>query len=153
MRIPVRIAAALLALACSLPGAAQQINGYWRAASNNAAEITGDISLSKNKLTMYFVRFPFVQARTLKPAEISSVFDVALNAGGQGALYSLHVPAEQRFFGRNTLCGTEETQWMAAYSSGNTLWVAFFSGERPPVFTIDAIANSVDVCGRFVYVR
>jgi hypothetical protein len=39
------------------------------------------------------------------------------------------------------------------YVSGRSLRVVFFSGQNPPVFSADAIANSTDLCGRFGYVR
>jgi hypothetical protein len=42
---------------------------------------------------------------------------------------------------------------MAAYVAGRTLHLAFFSGQKMPVFTPDAIANSTDLCGTFSYVR
>jgi hypothetical protein len=42
---------------------------------------------------------------------------------------------------------------MATYIRGNSLQLAFFSGEKPPVFTLDALANSSDACGVFSYGR
>ena len=41
---------------------------------------------------------------------------------------------------------------MATYVSGNTLQVAFFSGSAAPVFTMDALAHSTDLCGTYTYV-
>jgi hypothetical protein len=145
---------ALMVLSGAIQGVAQeQIKGYWRAASNTAASITGDISFSDFKLTINFRGFPIAQARTLKPAEVSAVFDEDVNSAGPGALYSLNAPAELRLLHHNTLCGTEETRWMAAYVSGRTLKIAFFSGENAPVFTIDAISNSPNLCGTYTFVR
>jgi hypothetical protein len=54
---------------------------------------------------------------------------------------------------KNTLCGGEDTQWMAAYVKGKSLQVAFFSGGEAPVFTFDAIAHSSNLCGTYSYVR
>jgi hypothetical protein len=59
----------------------------------------------------------------------------------------------QRFLHKNTLCGTQDTQWMAAYVAGKSLQVAFFSGDDAPVFTFDAIAHSPNLCGTYIYVR
>jgi hypothetical protein len=144
--------AATLALACSLSCAAQD-HGYWQAASNNASAITGDVTISDLKITIGFKGFPIAPIRELKPAEVSAVFDADVNATGFGMLYRLKVPAEQRFEHKNTLCGTQDTQWMAAYVAGKTLNVAFFSGEEAPVFTFDAIAHSPNICGTYTYVR
>jgi hypothetical protein len=146
------LCSALLALACSLPSNAQD-KGYWRAASTTANSITGDIAVSDTKVTINFAVFPLVQARRLNPGEVSAAFDADVNAGGTGALYRLTVPAARRFLHHNTLCGTEETQWMATYVSERTLQVAFFSGSESPVFTLDALRNSTDLCGNFTYAR
>lgn len=145
------LAVALLAL-CTLTAAAQD-RGYWRAASSNAASITGDVAISPSKLIINFIGFPIVQARRLKPAEASSVFDADVNAGIEGTLYRLSVPANKRFLHRNTLCGDEDTHWMATYVSGKSMQVAFFSGESEPAFKFGAIQNSPALCGVYTYVR
>jgi hypothetical protein len=143
---------AILALFCALPGLTQD-KGYWRAASKTASSITGDIEIAGNRLTINYSAFLIAQARTLAPAEVSAAFDADVNSGATGALYHLVVPASKRFLHHNTLCGTEDTQWMATYVSGNTLQVAFFSASAAPVFTIDALAHSTDLCGTYTYVR
>jgi hypothetical protein len=149
-----RTAIAISILACALVGAAQQQDrGNWQAASNTAARITGDIAISNTKLTIDFMGFVLAPIRGLKPAEVSAVFDADANAASSGALYRLSVPGEQRFLHKNTLCGTESTQWMATYVAGKTLEVAFFSGEAEPVFTFEAIAQSPNLCGTYTYVR
>jgi hypothetical protein len=142
----------LLAVVCSLTATAQD-KGYWRAASRTANAITGDIALSDSKTTINFTEFPLVQARTLTPAEVSAAFDADINAGATGVLYHLSVPATKRFLHHNTLCGTEDTRWMATYASGRNLQVAFFSGTDAPVITLDALQNSTDLCGTFTYAR
>jgi hypothetical protein len=143
---------AIVLLVASLCCTAQD-KGYWRAASNTAASITGDITLSGEKLTIEFTSFLIVPVRSLVPAEVSAAFDADVNANGQGELYRVNVPASRHFLHRNTLCGTEDTLWMATYVSGHTLKVAFFSGSDSPVFTVDALANSADLCGTYSYVR
>lgn len=146
------VAAASLALVCSLPGSAQD-KGFWRAASNNAHAITGDISLSDARVTINFFSYPIAQIRTLNSAEVAAVFDADSSAGANGWLYRLNIPAEKRLLNKNTLCGTADTQWMATYVAGRNLYVAFFSGDNAPVFTFDAIASSTDLCGTFTYGR
>jgi hypothetical protein len=103
---------------------AAQDKGYWPASSNTAKSITGDIAISDAKLVINFAGFPMVQARDLKPAEVSAVFDADINVGRTGFLYHLTVPGTKRFLHHNTLCGTEDTQWMATFVSGRTLQVA-----------------------------
>ncbi|HEY1804494.1 MAG TPA: hypothetical protein VGG45_08420 [Terracidiphilus sp.] len=153
-RIIIGAAAAALAcaLAASLPAAAQD-GGAWRAASTNAISITSDIAIAKNKLEIDYFTYPLAPIRPLKPVEVSAVFDADVNAGISGMLYRLKIPAAQRFLKKNTLCGDEDTQWMATYVAGKTLNVAFFSGEDMPVFTFDAISKSTALCGTFAYTR
>jgi hypothetical protein len=139
-------------LALSLSCSAQE-RGTWRAASSTARAITGDIVISDAKISINFLGFTIAQIRRLDPAETSAAFDADSNAGGTGNLYRLNIHAAQRFLHHNTLCGTEDTQWMAAYASGQDLKLAFFSGSSMPVFTLDALANSTSLCGTFSYVR
>lgn len=143
---------AAILLTCSISVSAQDL-GYWNVASTTAKAITGDISIGTNKVTINFTNFTLAAARTLGPAEVAAAFDADVNAGGNGQLYRLNIPADKRFLHHNTLCGTEETHWMATYVSGRTLQVAFFSGENPPVLSVDALANSTTLCGTFTYAR
>ena len=146
-------AVASLLLVCSLPLAAQD-KGYWRAVSSNIAnDITGDLSITNDKITINFSAFNIAQIRPLTPTESSAIFDADPGASGSGNLYRLNVPAQKRFLHKNTLCGSDDTQWIATYVQGRALHVAFFSGPDMPVFTPEALANSTDVCGTFSYSR
>jgi hypothetical protein len=148
------ILTAILVLACAVQCAAQgQEKGYWRAASNTAASITGDIAFSDLKVSIDFKSFPLAPVRSLQPPEVASVFDADATTANPGKLYRLNIAALTRFLRHNTLCGSEDTQWMATYLTGKTLQVAFFSGDEPPVFTMDAMTNSSRLCGTFSYVR
>ncbi len=148
----VRSAVGGLLLAGALVCGAQE-KGYWRAASSNANAITGDLSLAETKATIGFVTYPIAEIRKITAEEAAAAFDAEADAGGVGKLYRLRVPAEQKFAHHNTLCGTEETEWMVTYVEGKTLRVAFFSGTTQPALTVDALANSSDVCGIFTYAR
>jgi hypothetical protein len=139
-------------LTCA-PSAAAQDRGSWMAASNNASAITGAIAIREAKLTIDFITYPIAQIRSLQPAEVAAVFDADANSAANGALYRLNIPAAQRFLNKNTLCGSEQTQWMATWVSGKTLSVAFFSGDNMPVFSFEAINKSTDLCGIFFYSR
>jgi len=147
---------AALVVAGALAGVAPvraQEQGYWRASSSMASTITGDITIGKGKLTIDFYTYPMAPIRTLKPTEVSAVFDADVRAGINGMLYRVKIPGAQRFNKKNTLCGDEDTQWMATYVTGKTLQVAFFSGDDQPVFTFDAMQNNPALCGSFEYGR
>jgi hypothetical protein len=136
---------------CVLSCSAQD-KGYWRAASSNAHDITGDVAISDFKLSINYIPFTIAQIRTLKPEEAAAAFG-SDHPSGSGYLYRLDVPAARRFLHKNTLCGSDETQWMATYAAGSDLQVAFFSGTKMPVFTSEALADSTNTCGLFSYTR
>lgn len=144
------IAAFFLICCLTLPA---QEKGAWLAASSNARSITGDVELSSERISINFVTFTMARIRSLEKAELSAAFDADSNANGTGSLYRLNIPAARKFLKKNSLCGAEDTEWMATYVRGNSLQLAFFSGEKPPVFTLDALANSSDACGVFSYTR
>ncbi|MGA1982025.1 MAG: hypothetical protein ABSG84_06105 [Acidobacteriaceae bacterium] len=139
-------------LLCCLTLAAQE-KGVWGAVSSNARSITGDVELANEKISINLVTFTMARIRGLQPAELSAAFDADSNAPGTGSLYRLQIPFSRKFLHKNTLCGTEDTQWMATYVLGHSLQLAFFSGDKPPVFTLEALANSSDACGVFSYAR
>ena len=122
-------AVASLGLVLSLSCSAQE-RGTWRAASSTARAITGDIVISDAKISINFLGFTIADIRRLNPAETSAAFDADSNAGGTGNLYRLNIHAAQRFLHHNTLCGTEDTQWMAAvrFWSGSEAGILFRIG-------------------------
>jgi hypothetical protein len=146
------LAALGLSLITTLCAVAQD-RGYWRAASKNASSITGDVALSNDKVSFNFLAFTIAPIRALKPEEEVAAFDADTTTPGGGNLYRLNIPGDKKFLHKNTLCGGEDTQWMATYATGKTLQIAFFSGANPPVLTIDALANSTDACGTYTYQR
>jgi len=143
----------LTAVVCSATARAQEDRGLWRAASTNARAITGDVTVAEAKVTLNFLTFPLAAIRRLKPVEVSAVFDADVNSGIEGTLYRLRIPAAQFIVRKNTLCGNEDTQWMATYVTGRSLRVAFFSGDDMPAFTFDAMQNSTTLCGKYTYGR
>jgi len=158
MKFLVLLAAALtLMLSGSAVAHAQSASAYdkgpWRAASPTAKDITGDIAIGNLQLDINFSTFPLAQIRPLTADEASAAFDADRDAPGGGYLYRLQVPAEKRFKHHNTLCGTDETQWMATWASGSHLQVGFFSGSKMPVLTLDALNGSSVVCGIYAYAR
>ena len=147
----IALAAGLL-FACTFTASAQD-KGLWRATSSTATGITGDIGLSDDKVSLNLVSFTIAQIRKLEAAEAVALFSAENGVPGAGFLYRLDVPATKKFLHHNTLCGSEDTQWMATYATGRELRVAFFSGSKMPTLTPDALANSSDLCGTFVYGR
>jgi hypothetical protein len=141
-----------LVVVCCITAAAQD-KGSWRAASSTAKSITGDVGLTDEKVAINFVSFTIARIRGLQAAEASALFDADSSGGGTGSVYRLNIPAAKTFLHHNTLCGSEDTQWMVTYAAGRSLHVAFFSGQTPPVFTLEALGNSSDMCGTFSYGR
>jgi hypothetical protein len=138
----------LIAVICSA-----QEKGYWRASSSTAASITGDIQISDTKLSINFSGFTLAQIRQLSPAESSAVFAAESSGGATANLYRVTVPASKKFLHHNSLCGSDDVQWMVTAVADRTLFVAFLSGANTPVFTPEARANATDLCGTFTYVR
>ena len=142
--------AAVLTLTCTLALIAQD-QGYWRASSQTARAITGDVAFGGEKISINFTSYTIAQIRSLTPPELTALFGP--DATGTANLYRTSIPAEKKFLHKNTLCGTEDTQWLATYVSGRTLQLAFFSGETMPVFTREAIDNATNLCGTYTYTR
>jgi hypothetical protein len=139
-------------LICCMTAAAQD-KGFWRASSSTAKSITGDVAIADEKFSINLTSFTIARIRALEQAEANALFDPDGTAGGSGGLYRLIVPASKKFLHRNSLCGSDDTQWMVTYVAGRSLQLAFFSGAKPPVFTTDALTDSTDLCGKFSYVR
>ncbi|SFS04359.1 hypothetical protein SAMN05421771_0905 [Granulicella pectinivorans] len=143
---------ALFLVLGALPGGAQE-RGNWRAVSKTAKSITGDLIITDERLSMNFLTFPIAEIRLLKPDEVLAAFDTSDANAGVGHLYRLSIPGDKRFLHKNSLCGTEETQWMATYVSGKGLGIIFFANAFPPVFTTESLQNNVNLCGTFSYTK
>ena len=145
------VLAGVLVAASSLCAAQDQ--GDWRAASSNARAITGDIEITPTKLFLDFTGFTIAQIRALTPAEISAVFPSEGGAVANGFLYRVNISSTRRFVHKNTLCGSDDTQWMVTSVSGRNLQIALFSSTDAPTLTVEAMNNSSDLCGIFTYSR
>jgi hypothetical protein len=150
MKILRGILALAIVLSLSFTATCQE-KGYWRAASTTAKGITGDVAFSADKMSINFASFTIANIRDLTPDEIAAAFDGA--SGGAGTLYRLSIPGDKKFLHKNTLCGTEETQWVVTYAAGKNLQLIFYSGSAMPKLTIDGMANNTDLCGTYSYVR
>lgn len=149
-RLPSAVIAAVLAVALT---AFAQEDGYWRASSQTAKSITGDISFSADKLAIDFLLFPIARIRSLGDQEINAVFNPEPGTQGNGSLFRLDIPASRKFLHKNTLCGSDDATWMISFVAGRTLELKFFSGQKPPVLTPEALVDSGELCGTFIYSR
>jgi hypothetical protein len=145
-------------LACGLTSsvfAVAQDSGYWRATSDTAKHITGDIAINSEKIAINFNSYWIAQIRALTPSELNAAFGMDANAAtpGTGNLYRLSIPGNKKFLGRHTLCADEDVQWLATYTTGRTLQLAFFSTSHMPVLTPEVLTNDPDLCGVFAYVK
>ena len=143
----------LLSLVAALPAQAPE-KGIWRASSKTAKSVTGDIAFSDVKVSINFYNFTIANIRSLTPAELSAAFDAdPATPGAAGTLYRLVIPGSKKFLHGSTLCGAEDTQWIATYVNGRTMQLIFFSGGKMPVFALDELSNSGDLCGVYSYTR
>jgi hypothetical protein len=152
MKLSRLLCVSLLLLVSFHAASAQQDRGYWRAASKTAASITGDLALSEYKVSLNFSSFTIAEIRDLSPAEVSAVFAES-DASQAGKLYRVSIPGDKMFLHHNTLCGGDETQWMATSAAGKMLQVAFLSGGPMPTLTGEAMANATNLCGTYTYVK
>ena len=147
-RLLILLASALLPLS-----SVAQEKGTWRAASKTARGITGDVAFGGERIAINFSAFPIAQIRAVAPVELKATFDLTDAPEGSGNLYRLSIPGETKFLHKNTLCGAEDTQWMVTYAAGKQLQIAFFSGEKMPELTAEAVASGTNLCGTYSYVR
>ena len=145
MRFRSLLAAVAAFLAFTLSATAQE-DGPWRAASTNARAITGDVIFSPLKVTINFTTFTIAQIRLLKTEEVLALFNPDSPTGG-GNIFRVDIPADKRFLHKNTLCGSESTQWIVTYAQGRDLHIALFSGATVPVLTVDALNDALALAG------
>jgi hypothetical protein len=130
-----------------------QENGQWRAASTTARGVTGDIAFTETKIAINFSGFTLAQIRPLEPGEMDAIFQAGHDAAGKGNLFRTEIPGDKRFAHKNTLCGSEDVQWVVTWVNGKSLQMAMFSGAAMPRLTPEALANTTALCGTFGYVR
>jgi hypothetical protein len=145
----------VLGMGCSVLAGAQGKDldkGNWRAESQTARSITGDVAFTSTKIAINFSGYWIAQIRTLLPAEAGAVFNVDADAAGSGNLYRLSIPGDKRFLHKSTLCGGEDVQWAVTFVEGHRLQMALYSGTKMPVMTIEGVAGATNLCGVFGYV-
>lgn len=151
MKLRPTYAAATFALLLPLAAAPAQEAGNWRATNSSARTITGDIALAANAISINLASFPISEIRALKPEELAAAFDADANSPSVGKLFRVNIPAAHKFLHKNSICGSDDAQWMASFQTGRTLSLAFFSGATPPALTLDAPTDNR--CGTFAFSR
>lgn len=139
-------------LLCHVVSSAQE-KGAWRPANTAAKGITGDVAFAGQKIAIDYTSFTIAQIRELTPSEAKAAFTLPDDADGSGNLFRTSIPAGKTFLHHNTLCGSEETQWVVTWVAAHRLQLAFFSGTQMPVLTVDGLANATALCGTYAYVR
>jgi hypothetical protein len=146
----------VLGVGCPVLAGAQgkdRDKGNWRAESQTARSITGDVAFTSTKIAINFSGYWIAQIRTLQPAEASAVFNVDADAAGSGNLYRLSIPGDKKFLHKSTLCGGEDVQWVVTYVEGHRLELALYSGTKMPEMTPEGVAGATNLCGVFGYVN
>ena len=142
----------VVAMAWPVVGGAQE-KGYWRAASQTAKSITGDVSFTKEKVTINLSSYWIAQIRTITPEEAGAAFGAESVDGGSGNLYRLSIPGDMKFLRKNTLCGGEDVQWAVTYVVGHRLAMDLFSSKQMPVLTAAGLKDAPNLCGTFFYMK
>jgi hypothetical protein len=148
-----RVSLLLACLMLGSAGVAQIESGDWRPASTSAKQVTGDLIFGGDRVAINFSTFLLAQIRELKPEEATLLFNADPNSVGRGNLYRVSIPAGKTFLHKNSLCGSEETDWLITYMVGKHLQVAFFSDPKIPTLTPDGLNNNSTLCGTYEYQR
>src|SRR5215469_5484590 len=99
MRNQIRTIVAALLLGCCVCVAQEE--GMWRASSQTAKSITGDIIFSGEKLTINFLGFTVAKIRALTNDEITASFSPDNGVTGNGNLYRVSISGERKFLHKN----------------------------------------------------
>lgn len=138
-----RIVAIVLALPLCQPATAAAPGvEKWRAYSNTAMSITGDILLSPTSL---------VAAGKVFPLRVAA--DVPNFAGDDGRttarVLAVTRPVNPKLLHGNTLCGSKPVRWIAVWRRDrSTLELDAYDGERQPTKSDDA-----GFCASYGYMR
>lgn len=138
----IRVVTFCLLLAPAISSAAAPGVEQWTATSSTAMGITGDISLSPDRLVAAGKVFPLAVA--------ADVRDFGSDRGPQAArILKVTNPMDPVLLNGNRLCGAP-VRWIAVYRSdrGKSLNLSVFSGSAQPTGETGS-----DVCGTFLYTR
>jgi len=130
----------------------------WVAMSNTAVNITGDITISPDKLTMGGIDYPLTLVRTLDAQHLSDVgsrFVEGVDNPTGARLYKTRIPATIKpLRGGATIC-EKDARWLLtvkgswAYIKKPELSLVFFESDAEP--NLATATESAEFCGTFNY--
>jgi hypothetical protein len=145
----------------AVPSAAAQTQAQtqekWVAMSHTAMSITGDITLSSDKLTMGGADYPLTLVRTIDAQHLSDVgrlFDGTKPIGA--SLYKTNIPATAKPLKGGTICA-KGAKWLltakgsSPYDKKPELSLASFSSDAEP--NLATATESTELCATFTYVH
>lgn len=125
-----------VALACSVPSYA--FSDEYKAYSNTAMSITGDISMDDFSLT-------FQNGETLAFASLIGDRFIVDGQEVPASVFSVENPSDPELENGNQLCGMGDVTYIASWTAGDGLAaVAVFTGTEPP-------ASSEEMCASYIY--
>ena len=110
----------------------------YKAASNTAMSITGDISMDDFSMV-------FANGETLEFAELIADHFRVDGRRVPGSVYSVETPGDPELENGNRLCGNGDVTYVATWSGGEGMtMVAVFTGSQPP-------ASDDQMCASYLY--
>jgi hypothetical protein len=146
-----------------------QSNLIWNASSKTSGSITGNITLSPEKIIFNdpfqtdpaFPHSQKVEQLQLKFSKFISSVGVnelgfgTLNNSSNLELYKIIDPHMITVLRENTLCGAQPATYLVlGYNQSRTeMTMAMFSGEQEPIWKDSYLNQTKDLCGTFSYYR
>jgi len=127
----------------------------WIAASQTARSITGDITLTSDKLILAHTTFPLTFVRDVKKEKLEDAGKIVDLSGSPSSarLFKTLVSRHSILLNSNTICGPDaDATWMLAVYNRGTLSLTFFSGAKEPNLDYKAAEASPYICGTYMYV-
>jgi uncharacterized RDD family membrane protein YckC len=138
---------------------AQSSPRTWMPHSDSATWVTGPILMSTTGISIKNIIYPLTLTRPLKGNELESaaqIFHLQSSQDDEGWLFRANISSATRLINDNTLCGTDDAQWLIAVvtpdgpSTTRELHLMFFSGDSEPAIQ-PGLEKSSKECSSFVY--
>jgi hypothetical protein len=130
--------------------------GDWTAQSAQAAETTGDVSLTSTSIALDGKKpLALTGAKGLTPDDAAAINSQQLVFGtpADSFIAGVDIPHKLKFAQGNTLCDKQDIKWVAGISRNNTIGLVFFAGDNAPTITAAAFSSDPNVCGAYSYSR
>jgi hypothetical protein len=140
---------------------AQTTQEKWVAGSTSAMGITGDISISPDKLIIKGKDYPLVLVRDIDAQQLSDAGKIvnAMKPPTWARLYKTKFPVGPKL-GKGyytSVCGPKDANWLltvygnSPYGNEPQLSLAFFSGDNEPNLNYEVVSKSTELCGVLMY--